>query len=65
MSETGQVKMVREALIEQQSPCADAEASDLDLDFKVSEEILANIEAGLIWEQMGARQCQLSSPFFS
>ena len=65
MSETGQVKIVREALIEQQSPCADAEASDLDLDFNVSEETLANIEADLTWEEMAARQCQLSSPFFS
>jgi hypothetical protein len=62
MSETAQVQMVEEALIEQQSPCA--EASDLNLDVQVSEEILARIEAGLAEEGMAAWQCHLSSPFF-
>ena len=62
MSETAQVQMVQEASIEQQSPCA--EASDLNLDVQVSEEILARIEAGLTEEGMAAWQCHLSSPFF-
>ena len=63
MSETAQVQMVQEALIEQQSPCA--EASDLNLDVQVSEEILARIEAGLTEEEgMAAWQRHLSSPFF-
>jgi hypothetical protein len=65
MSETAQVQMIQEALIEQQSPCA--EASDLNLDdVQVSEEILTRIEAGLNEEEgMAAWQCHLSSPFFS
>ena len=62
MSETAPVQMVQEALIEQQSPCA--EASDLNLDVQVSEEILARIEACLTEEGMAAWQCHLSSPFF-
>jgi hypothetical protein len=63
MSETAQVQMVQEALIEQQSPCAQASEVDLD-DFQVSEEILARIEAGLAGEEMAAWQCHSSSPFF-
>ena len=65
MSETVQVQMVQEALIEQQSPCA--EASDLNLDdlVQVSEEILARLEAGLTEEEgVAAWQSHLSSPFF-
>jgi hypothetical protein len=63
MSETAQVQMVQEALIEQQSPCAEASDPDLD-DVQVSEEILARIEADLTEEGLTAWQCHLSSPFF-
>jgi uncharacterized protein (DUF1786 family) len=66
MSETAQVQMVQEALIEQQSPCAEASDVNLDdLDVQVSEEILARLEAGLTEEEgVAAWQSHLSSPFF-
>ena len=65
MSETAQEQMVQEALIEQQSPCAEASDVNLDLDVQVSEEILASLEAGLTEEEgVAAWQSHLSSPFF-
>jgi len=63
MSETAQVQVVQEALIEQQSPCAEARDLDLD-DFQVSEEIFARIEAGLVEVAMTAWKWEVSSPFF-